>query len=644
MYNRFDFSHERELSYEELEKRVEAYYPEANLNTFKKAFYFAKKAHAGQKRSSGEDYFIHPCNVAAVLIKLKVDMDGLVAGLLHDVVEDCGVSPEDIGREFSPAVAQIVLGLTKISQIKFKTKEEFQVENFRKMIVATAEDLRVIIVKLADRMHNMRTLQYIGRERQKKVAQETLDIYVPLAGRLGMGSIKSELEDLCLRFLHPEVYYRLAEKTAENEAQRNDYIVEAASIIKEKLLEYSIKAEIEGRPKHFYSLFKRMNDGEVAFEQIQDLLAFKVIVGNITECYKVLGIIHSRFIPIPGRFKDYIAIPKVNGYQSLHTTAIGPNGQRIEIQIRTLEMDETAEVGLAAHWKYRKEGEGKNPSWLQDLLEFNKDMPNAGEFISAVKHGLDMDEVFVFTPKGDVKELAYGATPLDLAYAIHTDIGHKTVGAKVNGKMAPLKYTLQSGDTVEILTKDSQFPRRDWFKMAKTSRAKTKIKQWLLKSEREKSKARGLNVLKRTQEEGPIIVPMAKNVAVRQARCCRPIPGDMIVGHIRKGRGITVHTADCEVAGRGGAARIVAVEWNHDFKAKHPANIRVIAHDRPGILSVISKEINRAGINIRSASAKSTLDRKGSFLFELEVSDQAELLGALSAIESLPEVISVVRS
>ncbi|MBT7609540.1 MAG: bifunctional (p)ppGpp synthetase/guanosine-3',5'-bis(diphosphate) 3'-pyrophosphohydrolase, partial [Bacteriovoracaceae bacterium] len=418
MIQSLDFSHERDIDLGDLKLRMQAYFPDADYKLLDKSYKYAKKAHEGQKRSSGEDYFIHPINVAATLIKLRLDMDSVVAGLLHDVVEDCNITPEEIEKEFNPEVAQIVVGLTKISKIKFKTKEESQAENFRKMVVAMAKDLRVIIVKLADRMHNMRTLQYVNDEKQKKIAQETLDIYVPLASRLGINSVKGELEDLCLRFLKPDIYYRLAEKVAMKKIDRDIYIKETVNDIEEKLISYSVKAEVKGRPKQFYSIYKKMMARGVDFEQIQDILAFRLIVANITECYKALGIIHSSFTPIPGRFKDYIAIPKVNNYQSLHTMVIGPNAERIEIQIRTNEMDDVAETGVAAHWKYKeglKSGTAKL-DWIQELLEFNQSVESNSEFLNVVKNDLDIGGVFIFTPKGDVRELRYGATPLDFAY------------------------------------------------------------------------------------------------------------------------------------------------------------------------------------------------------------------------------------
>ena len=729
MFQSLDFSHERDLTVDDVLRRVESYYPDADFDLMRKAYEMAEKSHSHQKRSSGEPYIIHPLNVAATLVKLRMDADSIMAGFLHDVVEDCDVKPEEIEKEINPAVAQLVVGLTKISKINFKTREEGQAENFRKMVVAMAKDIRVVIVKLADRMHNMRTLQYVSDAKQKKIAQETLDIYVPLASRLGINSVKSELEDLCLRFMHPDIYYRLAEKVAMKKSDRDDYINDTLEVLSEKLLDHGLKSEIKGRPKHFYSIYKKMTARGVDFEQIHDILAFRVIVGNITECYKGLGIIHSAFTPIPGRFKDYIAIPKVNGYQSLHTMVIGPKAERIEIQIRTDEMDEVAETGVAAHWKY-KEGihSGKTKlDWVEQLLEFNQNVTNNSEFMDVVKNDLDVGGVFVFTPHGDVFELRYGATPLDFAFAVHTQVGIQCVGAKVNGKMVPLRYTLKSGDTVEVMTSKNQTPSKDWLNIVRSSRAKTKIKQYLLKIERENHKEMGRDILekafrsydtsiksltktgefdkayqtlgcsnvdemiinvgsgkngvtqvlkaipslkrkvientekekieeidqysqklnqaarRKSHRDNAVIVDGLDDIVVRIARCCNPIPGDPIKGYITRGRGITVHTSACTRMDRAEMNRDVQVEWNPAFGFKHPVNVRVITHDKPGILSTLSKTINSIGVNIRSALAKSLPDRKGSFIFEVEVKDYSELLKTIATIESHDEVISVNR-
>ena len=730
MFKALDFSHERDITVEDVIRKVETYYPEADFDLMRKAYQFAEKSHEKQVRSSGEKYIIHPINVAMTLAKLRMDADSIMAGFLHDVVEDCDVLPEEIEREINPSVAMIVVGLTKISKINFRSKEEGQAENFRKMIVAMAKDIRVVIVKLADRMHNMRTLQYVSDAKQKKIAQETLDIYVPLASRLGINSVKSELEDLCLRFMHPDIYYRLAEKVAMKKSERDSYIGDTIEIVREKLLDHGMKSEIKGRPKHFYSIYKKMTARGVDFEQIHDILAFRVIVNNITQCYKGLGIIHSAFTPIPGRFKDYIAIPKVNGYQSLHTMVIGPKAERIEIQIRTDEMDEVAETGVAAHWKYKEgihSGRAKL-DWVEQLLEFNQNVTNNSEFMDVVKNDLNVGGVFIFTPRGDVFELRHGATPLDFAFAIHSEVGSKCVGAKVNGKMVPLRYTLRSGDTVEVLTSKNQTPNKDWLNIVKSSRAKTKIRQHLLKVERDNHKDIGKELLekafrnydtstknldkigdlekayqganlsnidemfinvgsgkstvhqiikhipslkskladekkekeklaeidqysqklsqaarRKSHKDNAIIVDGLDDIMVRIARCCNPIPGDPIKGYITRGRGITVHTAACTRMDQGEMGRDVHVEWNPDFNFNHPVNIRVITHDKPGILSTISKTINSSGINIRSALAKSLPDRKGSFIFEIEVKDYSELLKICSQVESHEEVISVSR-
>ncbi len=729
MRNQLEFSHERDLPLNELKQRILAYYPDADLALFEKAFNFAKHAHEGQKRSSGEKYIIHPLNVVATLIKLRMDLPTLIAGLLHDVIEDCGVTPEQISKEFSPEIAQIVVGLTKISKIKFKSKEDSQAENFRKMVVAMAKDMRVIIVKFADRMHNMRTLQYMSEESQKQKAQETLDIYVPLASRLGINSVKGDLEDLCLRFLKPDIYYRLAEKVAMKKSERKKYIKEVIDEIKEKLSQYSIDSEVTGRPKHFFSIYKKMIARGVDFDQIQDILAFRIIVGNITECYKTLGVIHSSYIPIPGRFKDYIAIPKVNNYQSLHTSVIGPRSERIEIQIRTFEMDEIAETGIAAHWKYKEGGAlpKKNLDWVQELLEYNENLDSNTEFLKFVKTDLDVGGVFIFTPGGDVKELSEGSTPLDFAYAVHTEIGNHCVGAKINGKIVPLRQVLKSGDTVEILTSKTQMPSKDWLNIAKTGRARSKIKQYLIKVEHEKnielgseifekaiktfgsslkalqkngdmkviqehfgnkseeelfvqiavgkltprnvistapslkkiveeqmteenirelesySRKISKSVTRRVRKDNAILVEGMDDLLVRLALCCNPIPGDPIIGFITSTRGITVHTSNCARVDAGDVDRIVKVEWNPEFSFKHPVKIKVITNDKPGILSTISKSINSVGVNIRSAIAKSLPDRKGSFIFEVEVKDYSELIRLIGTIEVIEEVISVIR-
>ena len=487
---------------ETISSKVASYYPDAKLDLIKKAYEFASEAHRGQLRSSGEPYMVHPTAVAQVLADLHLDIPSIVIGLLHDTVEDTHATLEQIETEFGKNIAELVDGVTKLSKITFKTSEEKQAENFRKMILAMAKDIRVILVKLSDRLNNMRTLEHLPPVKQKIIAQETLDIYAPIANRLGISWIKLELEDLCLRYLHPDVYYRLAQTIAKTKKEREKYIEEVDNTLDERLKEYDINAQVNGRAKHFYSIFKKMERRKADFDQIFDLIAFRIVVDNITECYKSLGVIHAAYKPVPGRFKDYIAMPKANAYQSLHTTVIGPNGESIEIQIRTQDMHQVAEGGIAAHWKY-KEGifdsrSGENVQWVNRLLEWHKDLSDPTEFLETVKIDLFAEDVFVFTPQGEVKQLSHGATPLDFAYAVHTGVGHKCVGAKVNGKIVPLKHRLKSGDTVEIVTSPTQTPSKDWLKIVKSSRAKAKIRSFIKEQERDRALQLGEEILEKS--------------------------------------------------------------------------------------------------------------------------------------------------
>ncbi|MBC7384798.1 MAG: bifunctional (p)ppGpp synthetase/guanosine-3',5'-bis(diphosphate) 3'-pyrophosphohydrolase [Cryobacterium sp.] len=489
-----------------LKTTVRSYFPDAPLEIIDRAFAFSEKAHEKQKRSSGDPYIIHPTEVALSLAEMNLDIATIITGLLHDTVEDTGVTLEEIQVNFGKDVAELVDGVTKLSKITFRTTEEKQAENFRKMIIAMAKDIRVILVKLADRLNNMRTLKYLAPEKQQRIAQETLDIYAPIANRLGIGWLKIELEDLCLRYLHPDVYTKLGELVAKKKAVRDKFIESFTELLKERLEEYEIKAQISGRAKHFFSIYKKMDRRKVDFDQIHDLIAFRIVVDNITECYKSLGVIHAAFKPVPGRFKDYIAMPKANSYQSLHTTVIAEGGDRIEIQIRTQEMNSVADSGIAAHWKY-KEGRfvakttggksNENVEWVNRLLEWNKDLSDPAEFLETVKIDLFAEDVFVFTPKGEVKELPYGATPLDFAYCVHTNVGNMCVGAKVNGKIVPLKYRLKSGDTIEVITNPQGQPSKDWLKIVKTSRAKAKIRAVIKQQERDRALQIGKDLLEK---------------------------------------------------------------------------------------------------------------------------------------------------
>ncbi|HBM81958.1 MAG: bifunctional (p)ppGpp synthetase/guanosine-3',5'-bis(diphosphate) 3'-pyrophosphohydrolase [Clostridiales bacterium] len=488
---------------QELLDKIKEYNSKCDIELIKKAYYFSEKAHKNQNRDSGEPYITHPVAVACILIELGLDSNTVAAGLLHDVIEDTDYTYDDIKQNFNEEIAYLVDGVTKLGRIEYKTKEEQQADNIRKMFLAMAKDIRVILIKLADRLHNMRTLKYRSPEKQKSTAQETLEIYAPIAHRLGISKIKWELEDLSLRYLHPKEYYELVEKVAQKRNEREKSIDRIVTTLKEKLSTAGIKADIDGRPKHFYSIYKKMVFKNKTFEQIFDLLAVRIIVDSVRDCYAVLGIVHTLWKPIPGRFKDYIAMPKPNMYQSLHSTVIGPGGQPFEVQIRTWEMHATAEYGIAAHWKY-KEGISKEDdfdkklTWLREILEWQNNLKDAKEFMDGLKIDLFNDEVFVFTPKGTVIDLPADSTPIDFAYRIHTDIGNRCIGAKVNGKMVPLDYKLKTGEIVEILTTSAdRGPSRDWLQVVKSSQAKSKIMQWFKKQKKEENIAKGKELLER---------------------------------------------------------------------------------------------------------------------------------------------------
>jgi GTP pyrophosphokinase len=491
-----------------------------DIELVNKAYALASKAHHEQKRESGEPYIIHPIDVATILAELGMDTSTIVAGLLHDVIEDTEYTYEDIKQMFNEEVAYLVSGVTKITKMEYKSKEEQQADNFRKMLLAMSNDIRVIIIKLADRLHNMRTLKFMTKAKQKQKASETLDIYAPLAHRLGISKIKWELEDLCFRYLHEEEYYELVNQIAEKRIERETYIAKIIEEIYSKLEEASIDSDIDGRPKHFFSIYKKMTNKNKSIEQIFDLTAIRILVNSVKDCYEVLGIIHTIYKPIPGRFKDYIAMPKPNMYQSLHTTVIGPQGKTFEIQIRTFEMHRTAEYGIAAHWKYKEGDSGDNKeknfenklAWLRDMLEWQKETSDAEEFIEGFKINLFTDEIFLFTPKGVVIDLPNGSSPIDFAYRIHTDVGNKCVGAKVNGKIVPLDYKLKTGEIVEILTSNNaKGPNMAWLNIAKSNQAKSKIRSWFKKAKKEESIAKGKELFeKELKKQGVHYADIAK--------------------------------------------------------------------------------------------------------------------------------------
>ncbi|HEY3451735.1 MAG TPA: bifunctional (p)ppGpp synthetase/guanosine-3',5'-bis(diphosphate) 3'-pyrophosphohydrolase [Myxococcales bacterium] len=714
--------------------RVAQYHPDPDLDFIKKAYVYSAKVHQGQIRKSGEPYLVHPLEVAGILAQLKLDEASIVTGLLHDTIEDTLATPEELTELFGAEVAQLVDGVTKLSQFSASanvTAEEKQAENFRKMIVAMARDIRVILVKLADRTHNMRTLEHMAAEKQKRIAQETLDIYAPLANRLGISWIKQELEELSFKYLKPTEHKEISEAIEKKRKASEKYADEIIEVLKKKMAENNLECEVSGRFKHGYSVWRKMRENSVDFEQIHDVIAFRLIMKTMPACYEALGLVHTLWKPVPGRFKDYIAIPKPNMYQSLHTTVIGPYGDRIEVQIRTEEMHKIAEEGIAAHWAYKegKTGQSKDDAkfaWLRQLMEWQQDLKDPKEFLETVKVDLFTDEVFVFTPKGDVKSLPRGATPVDFAFAIHSDVGNKCVGAKVNGKIVPLRYKLKNGDTVEVLTSGNAHPSKDWLTYVKTSRAQAKIRAYIKAQQREKSLELGhelterefkrwdLNLNKLTKsgevkrvavelgyrvEEDLLvavgygkvqpnqiiqkIVPAEKlaerapkeapkesaptsrlgeiikkvtgkaktgvqingidDVLVRFGRCCNPVPGDKIVGFITRGRGVTVHTADCDKALSTDPERRVDVSWDVKSDFKRPVTIRVLTADRPGLLADISQTFSKKGVNISQANCRATGDDRAVNTFEVTISDLKQLNEVLQSIERITGVYAVER-
>ena len=497
-----------EVLYKELINSVLKYHPSTDISMIEKAYKVASEAHEGQKRKSGEPYIIHPLCVAIILADLELDKETIVAGLLHDAVQDTWMTYEEVEKEFGSEVALLVDGVTKLGQLSYSAdKVEVQAENLRKMFLAMAKDIRVILIKLADRLHNMRTLQYMRPEKQQEKARETMDIYAPIAMRLGISKIKVELDDLSLKYLKPDVYYDLVHKVALRKSEREQFVGAIVKEVKKHMDDANIKAQVDGRVKHFFSIYKKMVNQDKTIDQIYDLFAVRILVDTVKDCYAALGVIHEMYKPIPGRFKDYIAMPKPNMYQSLHTTLIGPNGQPFEIQIRTYEMHRTAEYGIAAHWKYKESSDGKAPvgkseeeklNWLRQILEWQRDMSDNKEFMSLLKNDLDLfaDSVYCFTPQGDVKTLPSGSTPVDFAYSVHSAVGNKMVGARVNGKLVPIEYEIKNGDRIEIITsQNSQGPSRDWLKLVKSTQAKNKINQWFKKELKEDNILKGKEML-----------------------------------------------------------------------------------------------------------------------------------------------------
>lgn len=720
----------KEEAYNRLIEIIKSYQPDETCENIRKAYELADEAHKEQKRVNGDPYILHPLAVAEILADMEIDTTTITASLLHDVVEDTEYMLEDIERIFGKEVAFLVDGVTKLNRLDYRTKEDQQVNSMRKMFLAMAKDIRVVVIKLADRLHNMRTLKYMRSEKQKRIAQETLEIYAPLAHRLGIFNIKWELEDLSFRYMEPDKYYDLVDQMKEKRKVREEIVNEAIDVLKKTLTESSISFEINGRPKHFYSIYKKMKKDNRDLSQIYDLYAIRVIVDTVQDCYGVLGIVHSLWKPLPYRFKDYIAMPKPNNYQSLHTTVIGTRGQPVEIQIRTWDMHHIAEYGVAAHWRY-KEGRASQKAtgfdekmgWLRNLLEW-QDTSNPQEFVNALKLDAFSDEVFVFTPRGDVIDLPQGAIPIDFAYRIHTDVGHRCVGAKVNGKIVPLDYALKNGDIVEVITSKTGKPSLDWLKIVGSSESRSKIRNWFKKENREENIEKGSAALEKeckrlghdwklvshsgriakvakqmnagTEDDllaavgyggfavntvlikllelhkeldrvddeqnekslieklkprkasghnhSGVLVKGESGLLVRLSKCCSPVLGDPIIGFVTRGRGVSVHRADCpNVRLDEDVDRLIDVEWDYGMSESFEVNMEISAYDRTGMIADIMAALAEMKISITSINAKVSETKSVTIHLGISIKDLAQFEFVATKIRRLKDVYKVQR-
>ncbi|MBQ3425684.1 MAG: bifunctional (p)ppGpp synthetase/guanosine-3',5'-bis(diphosphate) 3'-pyrophosphohydrolase [Clostridia bacterium] len=717
---------------------IKEYAPSANTDMVYVAYRFAKSLHEGQKRKSGDPYIIHPVEVAYIAAQLSLDTTAISACLLHDVVEDTECTYDDVVSLFGRSVAELVDGVTKLKQIKYTTREEQQVENLRKMFFAMSKDIRVVIIKLIDRLHNMRTMEFMPKHKQLRISKETLDVYAPLANRLGISKIKIELEDLSLKYLDPVAYDEIRTGIHQKKAERDKYISDIMEIFRKKLEENGIKATVTGRAKHFYSIWRKMFTQEKSLENLYDLFAVRIITDSIQDCYAALGMVHEMYTPVPMRFKDYIAMPKPNMYQSLHTTVIGPNGTPFEIQIRTWEMHRVAENGIAAHWKYKEGKSGVTDmdsklEWVRTLIDTQQNVIDSDEFFNALKFDLFADQVFVFTPQGRVIALPAGSTVIDFAFAIHSEVGYKMSGAKVNSRIVPNTHTLENGDIVEIMTANTHGPSRDWLNICKTSRARNKINQWFkrerrdenieegkdliarelrrwgnthaelfrpewtdiilkrygfnslddlyasigyggltaskvvmrlreewLKEEREREKLENLdNALndneKRDKEKktnrssNGIVVKGIDNCLVRLAGCCNPVAGDDIIGFITKGRGVSVHRADCvnmkpENMPLEDRARLIAVSWDAKRGSSYTANLSITAADRDGLLIDVTNVISDLKIAFKSVNGHVTKAGTAIIQIGVEIQHTSDLALLTKKLKQLPGVETVTRT
>ncbi|MBE7030807.1 MAG: bifunctional (p)ppGpp synthetase/guanosine-3',5'-bis(diphosphate) 3'-pyrophosphohydrolase [Ruminococcaceae bacterium] len=725
--------------YEELIKKIKQYNPNCDFDLIERAYLLAANAHKEQKRVSGRPYLAHPLSVAQTVAEMELDVASICAALLHDVVEDTECTIEDIREQFGEEIAILVDGVTKLDKIQFSSKEERDMENLRKMFLAMAKDIRVIIIKFADRLHNMATLISMPEEKQREKARETLSIFAPLAHRLGMYKIKWELEDTSLKYIDPIAFYEIVEGIKQKRQEREDYIIHIKAALKDKLDVLGIDCTIDGRPKHFYSIYRKMFTQNKTLDQIYDLFAVRIITNTVSDCYAALGAAHELYKPMPGRFKDYIAMPKPNMYQSLHTTVIGPGGRPFEIQIRTKEMHAVAENGIAAHWKY-KEGNvatdqnmEQKLSWVRQLLELQRDAKDEEEFLSALRIDLFTDQVFVFTPKGDVQSFPAGATPIDFAFSIHSAIGCKMQGARVNGKIVPLDYQMQNGDIVEIITSSSiHGPSPDWLKIVKTGQARNKINQWFKKENREQNiekgkdmlekeiKRQGMNGLgllkneyleplcrrygfksiddlysglgfggiplskvisrlkdeyKKSHQEEPdpasiiasvsqaaqskpsssssgsdgVTIAGVDNCLIRFSKCCNPVPGDRIIGYITRGRGVSIHRQDCSniasaYSNEEEKVRLIEVAWEDNKNTSYLSTLKVVSHDRSGILVEFTNAIADSKVPLKGLNARTTKDDLAIIELTLEITGTEQLDRIIKKLRAISGVIDVTRS
>ena len=703
--------------------KIQEYHPEADLDIIERAYIYSARVHEGQVRLSGEPYLSHPLEVAGILVEMKLDAISVAAGLLHDVIEDTRANPSEVKKMFGPEVLHIVSGVTKLSSLSFHSSRARQAESLRKMLLAMADDIRVIMIKLADRLHNMRTLEFHKPNKRKEIARETLDIYAPIAARLGIYWIKNELEETSFKNVQPDEFNQIQMLVAKSRTEREKYIGTVKSYIEKKMAETNLKCEVMGRNKNYYSIYNKMISQNLPFEEIYDIIAFRIILDSISKCYEALGLIHSMWKPIDHKFKDYIARPKPNMYQSLHTTVIGPFGERIEIQIRTWEMDWVAKSGIAAHWSYKEgrridENISEKFAWIQDLVENQENFRDPGEFLENVRIDLFPDEVYVFTPRGEIKTLAKGATAVDFAYMIHTEVGNQCTGAKVNGQMIPLTYELKTGDIVEVITSKNHHPSKDWLKFVKTVKARSKIRHWIKTQEKERSITLGREMLEKAfrkeklsftalvksekmedvvadfgfktvddlianvgygkitplqivrkfaprqepeeiQEsifnklvdrvvrkkkiKSGVLVKGADDILIKFGKCCQPVPGDPIIGYITRGYGVTVHRTNCVNALRMNPDRQIEVEWSQEVAETYPVRIRIISHDRVGLLADVVGNISKFGANILTAKTETRENQMVDSFFTIGVEDIDHLEKIISAVRKVKLVQDVKR-